>query len=97
MALVPSGTYQGWWLKAGTSVDTTNTNLSFWLNGGANGGQTIQVKGETDGPVFGDMGDRPDEPVAANHTFARFAWHQQRTNMTGLQIQIGHNHSVFHR
>ena len=40
MACVPSTNYQAWWLKAGTSVDTTiYTNVSFWINGGATGGQ----------------------------------------------------------
>ena len=43
MAMVPGGQWQAWWLKSGTSVDTTiYTNLSFWLNGGATGGQTIR-------------------------------------------------------
>ena len=50
MALVPSGQWQAWWLKAGTSVDTAvYTNVSFWLNGGATGGQTISVSGELNG------------------------------------------------
>ncbi len=50
MALVPSGQWQAWWLKSGTSVDTTiYTNVSFWLNGGAAGGQSIVVSGETNG------------------------------------------------
>jgi hypothetical protein len=50
MACVPSGTWQAWWLKAGTSVDTAiYTNVSFWLNGGATGGQSIVVSGETNG------------------------------------------------
>jgi alpha-N-arabinofuranosidase len=50
MACVPSGTWQAWWLKAGTSIDTTiYTNVSFWLNGGASGGQTVLVSGELDG------------------------------------------------
>src|ERR1051325_8924477 len=44
MALVPSGQWQAWWLKSGTSVDTTiYTNVTFWLNGGATGGQSILV------------------------------------------------------
>jgi hypothetical protein len=50
MACVPSGSWQAWWLKSGTSVDTTiYTNLSFWLNGGPSGGQNIVVSGETNG------------------------------------------------
>ena len=50
MACVPGGNWQAWWLKSGTSVDTTiYTNVSFWLNGGATGGQSISVSGELDG------------------------------------------------
>ena len=50
MACVPSGSWQAWWLKSGTSMDTTiYTNVSFWLNGGASGGQTVLVSGETNG------------------------------------------------
>ena len=50
MALVPSSQWRAWWLKAGTGVDTTiYTNVSFWLNGGATGGQSIVVSGETNG------------------------------------------------
>jgi len=50
MACVPSGTWQAWWLKSGTTVDTTiYTNVSFWLNGGPTGGQSIVISGETNG------------------------------------------------
>ena len=50
MACVPSGQWQAWWLKSGTSVDTRiYTNVSFWLNGGVTGGQSIVVSGETNG------------------------------------------------
>ena len=50
MACVPSGQWQAWWLKSGTSVETTiYTNVSFWLNGGTIGGQSIVVSGETNG------------------------------------------------
>ncbi|MGA2176462.1 MAG: alpha-L-arabinofuranosidase [Verrucomicrobiota bacterium] len=50
MACVPSGTWQAWWLKSDTSVDTTiYTNVSFWLDGGTTGGQTVLVSGETNG------------------------------------------------
>ena len=50
MTCVPSGQWQAWWLKSCTSVDTTiYTNVSFWLNGGASGGQSILVSSETNG------------------------------------------------
>ncbi|MGO8743183.1 MAG: fibronectin type III domain-containing protein [Limisphaerales bacterium] len=50
MACVPSGTWQAWWLKSDTSLETAiYTNVSFWLNGGTNGGQSILVSGETNG------------------------------------------------
>src|SRR4029079_15512149 len=54
MALVPSGTYQVWWLKAGANVDSSvYSGVSFWLNGGATGGQTVSVQGELDGSTAG--------------------------------------------
>src|SRR5438094_8261225 len=44
MALVPSGQFQAWWLKSATTMDATlYTNLTFRLNGGTNGGQSISV------------------------------------------------------
>src|SRR3954449_8801484 len=40
MALVPNAPFLGWVLKPYTTVDATiYTNLTFWLNGGATGGQ----------------------------------------------------------
>ncbi|HEU6447395.1 MAG TPA: hypothetical protein VFV23_03030 [Verrucomicrobiae bacterium] len=54
MALVPGGNWQAWWLKTGANVDTTiYTNISFWINGGATGGQTISVQGELNGSNSG--------------------------------------------
>ena len=54
MACVPSGQFQAWWLKSGTTVDATiYTNLTFWLNGGATGGQSISVNGELNGSSSG--------------------------------------------
>ena len=54
MALVPSGQFQAWWLKSGTTVDATlYTNLTFWINGGATGGQNISVYGELSGSSSG--------------------------------------------
>jgi hypothetical protein len=54
MACVPSGQWQAWWLKSATSVDATlYTNLTFWLNGGATGGQSISVNGELNGSSSG--------------------------------------------
>jgi|SRR5208283_1820743 len=52
MACIPGGTWQVWWLKSGTSVDTTvYTTVSFWPNGETTGGQTVLVSGETNGAV----------------------------------------------
>src|ERR1017187_7136416 len=56
MALVPSGQWQAWWLKSGANLDTTiYTSVSFWLNGGATGGQSISVSGELDGSGLGSV------------------------------------------
>jgi alpha-L-arabinofuranosidase len=54
MALVPSVPFLGWVLKPYTTVDATlYTNLTFWLNGGATGGQNISVQGELNGSSSG--------------------------------------------
>jgi hypothetical protein len=91
MACVPSGYWQAWWLKSGTSVDTTiYTNVSFWLNGGATGGQSISVSGELDGSGL------PGVSVTAPTN----SWKQvtislaslginNKTNLTGFQFGNG--------
>ncbi|MBW8865140.1 MAG: hypothetical protein JF609_09515, partial [Verrucomicrobia bacterium] len=54
MALVPSATFTVWLLKPFTTVDATlYTNLTFWINGGATGGQNISVQGELGGSSSG--------------------------------------------
>jgi hypothetical protein len=90
MALVPSGQWQAWWLKAGTSVDTTiYSSISFWINGGATGGQTLSVQGELNGSNSG----LPSVQVSAPTN----AWKQvtislaslgvdDKSNLTGFQI-----------
>lgn len=90
MALVPSGNWQAWWLKAGADLDTTiYTNVSFWINGGATGGQTILVQGELNGSSSG----LPSVQVTAPTN----SWKQvaislsslginNKSNLTGLQI-----------
>jgi alpha-N-arabinofuranosidase len=93
MACVPSGTWQAWWLKAGTSVDTTiHTNVSFWLNGGATGGQTVGITGELDGSGSG----LPTVWVTApKNTWQQFAISltalgiNNKTNLTGFQFGNG--------
>ena len=90
MALVPSGNYQAWWLKSGANVDTTiYTNMSFWINGGATGGQTISVQGELNGSSSG----LPSVQVTASAN----SWKQvtialsslginNKKNLTGFQV-----------
>ncbi len=54
VALVPSAPYVVWLLKPYTTVDATlYTNLTFWINGGATGGQNISVYGELNGSSSG--------------------------------------------
>src|SRR5208282_2740235 len=91
MALVPSGQWQAWWLKSDTSVDTTiYTNVSFWLNGGATGGQSIGINAELGGSEL------PGIWVTAPTN----SWNQvtislaalgvsNKTNLTGFQIGNG--------
>ena len=91
MALVPSGQWQAWWLKSGTSVDTRiYTNVSFWLNGGANGGQSIVVSGETNGTGLPGIW-----VTAPTNTWKQFTISlnalgiSNKTNLTGFQFGNG--------
>ncbi|MDR3458482.1 MAG: hypothetical protein P4N60_13605 [Verrucomicrobiae bacterium] len=88
MALVPSGQYQAWWLKSGTSVDTRiYTNLTFWLNGGVTGGQTISVSGEVDGAGLGGVSVTAPTNSWKLVTLSLAALGiGNQTNLTGLQI-----------
>jgi hypothetical protein len=87
MALVPSVPYVVWLLKPVTTVDASlYTNLSFWINGGATGGQNISVYGQTNGSSSG----LPSVSVTAPTN----SWHQviislaslgvNKTNLTGI-------------
>ena len=90
MACVPSGNWEAWWLKAGTSVDTTiYASVSFWINGGSTGGQTISVQSELNGSNSG----LPSVQVTASTN----SWKQvtislsslgvdNKSNLTGFQI-----------
>ena len=92
MACVPSATFQAWWLKSATTVDATiYTNLTFRLNGGATGGQSISVNGELNGSSSG----LPSISVTAPTN----SWKQviislaalgvNKTNLTGFQFGNG--------
>ena len=92
MALVPSVPYVVWLLKPSTTVDATiYTNLTFWINGGATGGQNISVYGETNGSSSG----LPSVSVTAPTN----SWKQviislaslgvNKTNLTGIGFNNG--------
>ena len=46
MVFAASGTYQAWQLTHDPYDTTIYTNISFWLNGGATGGQSVGIKAE---------------------------------------------------
>ena len=92
MALVPSVPYVVWLLKPYTTVDATlYTNLTFWINGGATGGQNISVNGELNGSSSG----LPSVSVTAPTN----SWKQviislaslgvNKTNLTGIGFNNG--------
>ena len=88
IACFPSGNWQAWWLKAGTSVDTTiYTNLSFWINGGVTGGQTISVQGELNGSNSG----LPSVQVTAQAN----TWKQITISLTSLGVDNKSNLTGF--
>ncbi|HUZ06926.1 MAG TPA: LamG-like jellyroll fold domain-containing protein, partial [Candidatus Paceibacterota bacterium] len=92
VALVPSAPYVVWLLKPYTTVDATiYTNLTFWINGGATGGQNISVYGELGGSSSG----LPTVSVTAPTN----SWKQviislaslgvNQTNLTGIGFNNG--------
>ena len=88
MAFVPGQNWNAWWLKSGTIVDTPiYTNLTFWLNGGATGGQTVQVGGE-----LGGSGLPGVSLTAPTNTWKQFTISlaslgiSNKTNLTGLKF-----------
>jgi alpha-L-arabinofuranosidase len=92
MALIPSVPYVVWLLKPYTTVDATlYTNLTFWINGGATGGQNISVYGELNGSSSG----LPTVSVTAPTN----SWKQviislaslgvNKTNLTGIGFNNG--------
>lgn len=89
MALVPSSLNEVWWLKSATTVDATlYTNLTFWLNGGATGGQNVSVNGELNGSV---LGLPPVSVTAPTNSWKQVvislaALGVNKTNLTGFQI-----------
>ncbi|MGO9587889.1 MAG: hypothetical protein ACLP2Y_17040, partial [Limisphaerales bacterium] len=46
MVFAASGTYQAWYLEHDPIDTTIYANLTFWLNGGPKGGQTVGVQAE---------------------------------------------------
>ena len=97
MACVPSGTWQAWWLKAGTSVDTTiYTNVSFWLNGGADGGQSLVVSGETNGSGLPGIWVTAPTNSWAHITISLAALGiSNKTNLSGFQFGNGNSIQPF--
>ena len=98
MALVPSVPYVVWLLKPYTTVDATlYTNLTFWINGGATGGQNISVYGELNGSSSG----LPSVSVTAPTN----SWMQviislatlgvNKTNLTGIGFNNGASTNPF--
>jgi hypothetical protein len=97
MACVPSSSWQAWWLKSGTSVDTTiYTNVSFWLNGGTSGGQTVEINGELNGSELPGIWVTAPTNVWRQFTvsLAELGLNDQ-TNLTGLQIGNGNSTQPF--
>ena len=91
VALVPSGQWQAWWLKSDTSVDTTiYTNVSFWLNGGATGGQSVGINAELDDSELPGIWVTAPTNSWKQVTISLAALGaSNKTNLTGFQIGNG--------
>lgn len=92
MACAPSGSWQAWWLKAGTEIDTrVYSSITFWLYGSTSG-QTVGVTGELDGSTSG----QPTVWVTApNKSWQKFTISlsslgvDNKLNLTGFQFANG--------
>jgi hypothetical protein len=97
MALVPSGTWEAWWLKSDTSLYTSiYTNVSFWLNGGTTGGQSVEINGELNGSELPGVW-----VTAPTNNWQQFTFSlaelgiANATNLTGFQIGNGDSTQPF--
>jgi len=92
MALVPSVPYVVWLLKPYTTVDATlYTNLTFWINGGATGGQNISVYGELNGSSSGLPSVSVTAPTNSwkQVTISLASLGVNKTNLTGIAFNNG--------
>jgi fibronectin type 3 domain-containing protein len=92
VALVPSAPYVVWLLKPYTTVDATiYTNLTFWINGGATGGQNITVTGELGGSGSGLPSVSVTAPTNSwkQVTISLASLGVNKTNLTGIAFNNG--------
>jgi hypothetical protein len=97
MACVPGGSWQAWWLKSATPIDTTiYTNVSFWLNGGPSG-HTVSVSGELDGSGLSGVSVSAPANTWQHITISLSSLGiDNKLNLTGFQIGNGSSTQPFY-
>jgi len=92
MVFAATGSYQAWWLKHDAMDTSLYTNLTFWVNGGPNGGQYIGVQAELGGSTAGLPRLSGTAPTNSwtKLTFSLAALGvANKTNLTAFQIWNG--------
>jgi hypothetical protein len=93
VCLAPSAGWQAWWLEHDDLDTSLYTNLTFWINGGANGGQTVGVNAMLGGSASG----LPRVSIGTGGKLATNVWQQitlslsdlgvaNKTNFDGIEI-----------
>ncbi len=86
MVFAATGGWQAWWMEHDPIDTTIYTNVTFWLNGGTNGGQSVGINA-----VGGSSGTRL-YVTAPTNTWVQFTFSLASlgvadvTNLTGFQI-----------
>ena len=95
ISVTPTGYWQGVYLHHENLDTTPYASLSFWVNGGTNGGQRIQIQG-----LLGETNPPPD--IYQRVTLETDTWQEvtvplaslgveDKTNFTGFWIQLTPN------
>ena len=82
MCLKPNGGWQAWWLDHDDFDTSLYTNLVFWINGGAGGGQVVGVNA-----MLGGSGDGlPRVSVGAGGKLGTNVWQQITISLSSLGV-----------
>jgi len=87
MVFAATGSYQAWWLEHDPIDTTIYANVSFWLNGGPTGGQTVGIVAEA-----GSTWQNTEYVTVPANNWKQFTFSlaslgvANTTNLTGIEI-----------